>query len=86
MTERPTMSRSFFVRVLSVAVCVTARGHLATISAGISSIAGGVSSLVDATELQNALLSQANRLSADIAADVAYMRLEFEQKRRREGR
>lgn len=61
-------------------------GHLATISAGISSIAGGVSSLVDATELQNALLSQANRSSADIAADVAYMRLEFEQKRRREGR
>ncbi len=61
-------------------------GHLATISAGISSIAGGVSSLVDAAELQNALLSQANRSSADIAADVAYMRLEFEQKRRREGR
>lgn len=77
------------IKVACTAICNNIKavsGHLATISAGISSIAGGVSSLVDAAELQNALLSQANRSSADIAADVAYMRLEFEQKRRREGR
>ena len=55
-------------------------GKLYALRAGLSYIA------TQSYELQDALISQANRSSADIAADVAYMRLEFEQKRRREGR